>query len=121
MNNYRDEFLNGSGRRSIDGSAGFPIIVEYFTIPVFKGSTLTTHFEFPFNLATGDEVTIVYGSPEILEDATIVQINPTTVSVTWAVEVIEALDDTALNTLRVRVTRPNGEVHTYNEIAIKIF
>lgn len=110
-----------SQRRSIDSIPGFPIIIEDFVIPVFKGSTLTTEFQFPFNLTEDDLVSVAFGSPETLETATITKISDNTVSVTWSAETIDGLDSSGTNSFRMMVERADGTIKTYNEISIRIF
>lgn len=120
MTHYGNKNCGPFGRHSIDNVPGFPIIVEDFVIPVFKGSTLTTEFQFPFDLLNTDVVSIVDGSPIELDDAVVTQINDNTVSVTWSSDIIDDLESDN-NSFRVRVDRADGTVKTYNEISIRIF
>lgn len=117
---YNDYNNLWSQRKSIDNLSGFPIIVERYTIPVYKGSTLTTLFQFPFSLSDSDVVSIILGNPITLEDAEITKTADDTVSVTWDAEIIADLEEDSSN-FRVCVTKGDGTVHTFNEISIKVF
>lgn len=108
------------GRHSIDNIPGFPIIVEDFVIPVFKGSTLTTEFQFPFVLENSDVISVTDAEPEDLINADIVRVNSDTISITWPSEIIEDLQNQG-NSFRVRVDRADGTVKVYNKITIRIF
>lgn len=122
--NYRQSWTGpfgnnpcGCGVRSIDYVTGKPS--EDYIISVFKGSTLTTEFQFPFNLDLNDIVSIVYGDPIELNDAVITRISENTVSVTWAANIIDILDSDA-NSFRVSVEREDGTIKNYNEIKIRV-
>lgn len=110
------------GRHSIDNVSGRPIYVEDYVIPVFKGSTLTAEFQFPFTL-TGDHlVTVVSPTAPTLEDGVVTQINENTVSITWASTIIEPFAVGSKNLFRVRVEDvETEEVKVYNEITIRPF
>lgn len=109
-------------RHSIDNVTGRPIVIADFTIPVYKGSTLITEFQFPFTLQNSDTVEVVMGSPEILEDATIVKTGSDLVTIRWDTDVTSELEEAtsgAPNSFRIRVTNSvSGIVKVYNEIKI---
>lgn len=111
-------------RHSIDNITGRPIVVADYTIPVYKGSTLITEFQFPFNLQDSDIVEITLGNPEILEDATITKIADDVVSILWDADIIEQLvtsTTTVTNSFRIKVTNSDTNVvKVYNEIKILV-
>ena len=109
-------------RHSIDNVTGRPIVVADYTIPVYKGSTLITEFQFPFNLQVTDTVEVVMGNPEILNDAEVAQTGVDLVSIRWDADIIAQLvtATTAIpNSFRVRVSNSDTDiVRVYNEIKI---
>jgi hypothetical protein len=108
-------------RQSIDTVSGVPIIVEDFVIPVFKGSTLSTDFRFPFELENSDIISIANATPEVLENVSIVEVDKNTRTLTWNASDIEELEVGNTGTFRVKVERSDGSVKTYNEITIRVF
>lgn len=111
-----------NGRHSIDHVTGRPIYVEDYVIPVFKGSTLTAEFEFPFTLNDNHTFTVVSASHPTLEDATITKISDKAISITWSYDIIDAFLVGSNNLFRVRVANTDtSEVKTYNEITIRPF
>lgn len=108
-------------RNSIDTVSGVPIIVEDFVIPVFKGSTLSTDFRFPFELTNTDIISIVDAAPISLENISILEVDKNTRTLTWDAVDIEELEVGDTGTFRVKVERADGTVKTYNEISIRVF
>lgn len=110
------------GRHSIDNVTGRPIVIADYTIPVYKGSTLITEFQFPFVLQDSDQVTIVQANPEILDDPEIIKTGVDLVTIRWDADVIAELSTSTTavpNSFRVRVTNSDtGIVKVYNEIKI---
>ncbi len=112
---------NHYGRHSIDNVTGRPIYIEDYVIPVYKGSTLITEFEFPFDLTAQDEISVTLGNPETLNEATIVKTGTRLATIRWEDDVIADLATTGINTFRVRVENSStGIVRVYNEIKIKL-
>lgn len=110
------------GRHSIDHVSGRPIYVEDYVIPVFKGSTLITEFQFPFNLTVNHDVSIVSEAFPILEDATVSDVDDNTVSIRWEAETIDTFEVGVNPTFRVRVSNTQtNEVKIYNLITIRPF
>lgn len=109
------------GRHSIDNVSGRPIYVEDYVIPVFKGSTLTAEFQFPFDL-TDDHLVTVVSSQSTLEDGVVTKIADNAVSITWSSDIIEPFAVGSKNLFRVKVENIETEVvNTYNEITIRPF
>lgn len=109
-------------RYSIDNVTGRPIVVADYTIPVYKGSTLTTEFQFPFNLQDSDTIDVVQANPEILADVEIARIGNDLIVIKWDADIISQLitaTTTVTNSFRIRVTNSNtGIVKVYNDIKI---
>lgn len=114
--------LGYTKRYSIDRVSGRPIYIEDYIIPVFKGSTLETEFQFPFTLTSDHEVSIVSDTTPSLEEATVTQLEQNLVSIRWEADVIEPFDVGSTNTFRVRVLNTaTAEVKVYNLITIQVF
>lgn len=109
----------GVARYSIDSITGLPIYIENFTLPVFKGSTLITEFQFPSDLLDTDVVTVVQGSPVALNDGQVLKISDNAVVVRWEASVIAGLDEDDTNTCRIQVRNTaSGIIKVYNLLTI---
>jgi hypothetical protein len=110
------------GRHSIDNVTGRPIYIEDYVIPVFKGSTLETEFQFPFTITDDYEFSVISDSAPDLEDATITQTSNNVITIRWEAETIDGYSVGSNNTFRVRAEDTlTNEVKVYNLITIRIF
>lgn len=112
----------GVARYSIDSVTGLPVYIESFVLPVFKGSTLITEFQFPNDLLDTDVVTVTAGIPSTLNGGSVLKISSNAVAVRWEANVISALTEETTNTFRIQVENTvTGIIKVYNLITIGLF
>lgn len=109
----------GVARYSIDSVTGLPIYIENFVLPVFKGSTLITEFQFPSDLLDTDVVTVVQGSPVGLNSGSVLKVGSNLVAVRWEASLISTLNEADENTCRIQVENTvTGIIKVYNQLTI---